>query len=223
MKIAFSNLYIQKLFSSLLKDMNLKSDNTVYSSVKKIIVCGLCLIFVSACDDAPPPPAQTNTTNNSRMPQSNKPMPPINTEKSMKLGWSLIDGTRRKVSDYQGQVVILDFWATYCPPCLEGTPHFVNLQKKYGPEGLHVIGLNVGGDDDKPKIADFIRRFGVQYDIGYPDDELVQLYMQNDDSIPQTFVLDRHGRVVEHIVGFTSEIGAKIDNAVKNALTARVE
>jgi len=200
-------------------NMNLESDNTGYSSVKKIILHCLLLIFVSACNNvSPPAQTNTNTPDNSRLPQTNKPMPPINTEKGTTLGWSLIDGTRRKVSDYQGQVLILDFWATYCPPCLEGTPHFVNLQKKYGPQGLHVIGLNVGGDEDKPKIASFIQQFSVQYDIGYPDDELVQLYMQNDDRIPQTFVLDRRGRVIEHIVGFDRESGVRIEEAVKKAL-----
>jgi thiol-disulfide isomerase/thioredoxin len=129
----------------------------------------------------------------------------------------LIDSRRRKLSDYQSQVVILDFWATFCPPCLEGTPHLVNLQKKYGPQGLRVVGLNVGGTEDRPKIAGFIQQFSVQYDIGYPDDALIDFYMQGD-GIPQTIVLDRHGRVVQRFLGFNKEIAVQMEEAVKQAL-----
>ena len=171
----------------------------------------------AACYMNPPVPvAEDNANMTKRLPKTNKPMPPINVANN--IGWSLTDGARKKLSDYQGKVVILDFWATYCPPCLEGTPHLVRLQNQYGKDGLIVVGLNVGGDEDRPKIADFIKQFSVQYDIAFPDDELVNLYMQNDDRIPQTIILDRQGRIVEHFVGFNQDVGVKMEEAVKKAI-----
>ena len=179
-----------------------------------------CCLFSTACDNREPGPANTNRSVATQLPETNKSMPSATSNKdSSNLGWTLIDSKRKKLSDYQGQVVILDLWATYCPPCLEGTPHLVNLQKTYGPQGLRVVGLNVGGEEDKSKIAGFIQQFNVQYDIGYPDEALVDFFIQGDDRIPQTIVLDRQGRVVQHFVGFNQEIGAKMEEAVKQALT----
>jgi thiol-disulfide isomerase/thioredoxin len=175
------------------------------------------LILSAACNMNPPVPVtEENANMTRRLPKTNKPMPPINAANN--IGWTLPDSKRKKLSDYQGKVLILDFWATYCPPCLEGTPHLVRLQNQYGKDGLIVIGLNVGGDEDRPKIADFIKQFNVQYDIAFPDDELVNLYMQNDDRIPQTIVLDRQGRIVEHFVGFNKDVGVKMEEVVRKAL-----
>jgi thiol-disulfide isomerase/thioredoxin len=183
----------------------------------KFILLSSVLILSAACNMNPPVPvAEDNANMTKRMPKTNKPMPPINVADN--FGWTLPDSKRKKLSDYQGKVLILDFWATYCPPCVEGTPHLVRLQNQYGKDGLVVIGLNVGGDEDKPKIADFIKQFNVQYDIAFPDDKLVNLYMRDDDRIPQTIVLDRQGRIVEHYVGFNKEIGAKMEEAVRKAI-----
>jgi thiol-disulfide isomerase/thioredoxin len=183
----------------------------------KFILLSSVLILSAACNMNPPVPvAEDNANMTKRMPKTNKPMPPINVADN--FGWTLPDSKRKKLSDYQGKVLILDFWATYCPPCVEGTPHLVRLQNQYGKDGLVVIGLNVGGDEDKPKIADFIKQFNVRYDIAFPDDKLVNLYMRDDDRIPQTIVLDRQGRIVEHYVGFNKEIGAKMEEAVRKAI-----
>jgi thiol-disulfide isomerase/thioredoxin len=123
----------------------------------------------------------------------------------------------------RGQVVVLDFWATYCPPCREEIPHLVRLQKQYGPKGFKVIGLNVGGEEDRPKIPDFVKLYGIQYQLADPDPETVRLFFGADDSIPQTFVFDRGGRLVRHFVGYDSAVASELEQAVTDALAEKAD
>jgi thiol-disulfide isomerase/thioredoxin len=170
---------------------------------------------------------------NSRLPRTNLPMPPVASshgdagavsEGSAPRGvWTQLDGRRGGLEDLRGQVVVLDFWATYCPPCREEIPHLVRLQKQYGPKGLKVIGLNVGGEEDQPKVPDFVKLYGIQYQLADPDPETTNLFLAEDDSIPQTFVLDRHGRLVRHFVGYDSQVGAELEAAVNDALAEKAD
>ena len=123
-----------------------------------------------------------------------------------------------KMADYAGKVLVLDFWATYCPPCREEIPQLIELQRRYGPEGLSIIGLNVGGPDDRPKVPGFVRDYRIQYSLGYPDTELVNLYLGNNDVIPQTIVFDRKGRLVKHFVGYDQTLHAELEQAIQTAL-----
>src|ERR1044072_1986506 len=128
------------------------------------------------------------------MPRTNLPMPPVAASHGTSVGeaapvgaWTQADGRRVRLEDLRGQVVVLDFLATYCPPCPEEIPHLVKLQKQYGPQGFKVIGLNVGGEEDRPKIPEFVRLYGIQYQLADPDDETVRPFLAPDDSIPPTF------------------------------------
>jgi thiol-disulfide isomerase/thioredoxin len=137
--------------------------------------------------------------------------------------WTQPDGRRVRLEDLRGQVVVLDFWATYCPPCREEIPHLVRLQKQYGPKGFKVIGLNVGGEEDRPKIPDFVKLYSIQYQLADPDEETVRLFLAQDDSIPQTFVLDRRGRLVRHFVGYDSAVASQLEAAVNQALDEKAD
>src|SRR5947208_3677112 len=92
-------------------------------------------------------------------------------------GWVQDNNQRAKLADYKGKVVVLDFYATWCEPCRAEVPRLVKLQKDYGPGGLQVIGLNVGGEDDRAKVRAFAREFDIQYSLGFPDDNLVDQYL----------------------------------------------
>ncbi len=134
------------------------------------------------------------------------------------LGWELQSGAKQKLADYKGKVVVLDFWATYCPPCLEEIPHLVELQDKHGSKGLSVIGLHVGGEDDRPNIPGFVKKLSIQYDLGYPQEELVSFLFGGTDAIPQTFVFDRSGKLLQSFTGYNAQIKADLDQAVQQAL-----
>jgi cytochrome c biogenesis protein CcmG/thiol:disulfide interchange protein DsbE len=162
-----------------------------------------------------------------RAPRTNLPMPPVASSHDAGAApagaWTQADGRRVRLEDLRGQVVVLDFWATYCPPCREEIPHLVRLQKQYGPKGFKVIGLNVGGEEDKPKVPEFVRLYSIQYQLAEPDDETARLFLADDDSIPQTFVLDRRGRLVRHFVGYDSEVGSELEAAVNAALAEKAD
>ena len=133
-------------------------------------------------------------------------------------GWTTGENQRAKLSDYKGKVVLLDFYATWCEPCRFETPHLVRLQNEYGPKGLQVIGLNVGGDEDRDKVPAYAREFSVQYPLGYPDDDLVRKYLSDNENIPQSFIFDRHGNLVKRFIGYSPRAGAELDRIVKTTI-----
>ena len=135
-------------------------------------------------------------------------------------GWVQDNNQRAKLADYAGKVVVLDFYATWCEPCRAETPHLVKLQKQYGDKGLQVIGLNVGGDDDRDQVPGFAKEFGIQYPLAYPDDDLVNQLLSDNENIPQSFVYDRNGKLIKRFIGFESSGAAQIEQVVQQALAA---
>ena len=115
-------------------------------------------------------------------------------------------------------MLILDFYATWCVPCRDSVPHLIGLQNQYKDQGLVVVGLNVGGPGDEQKVPEFAKEFGIQYTLAKPDDDLVSFLLNDSDGIPQTFVFDRQGQLVQHFFGFSPETGVYLDAAVETGL-----
>ena len=111
-------------------------------------------------------------------------------------------------------MLILDFYATWCLPCRDSVPHLIGLQKKYEDQGLRVVGLNVGGPGDEQEVPAFAKEFGIQYTLAKPDEDLVSFLLADSDAIPQTFVFDRQGQLVDRLIGFGQGSGEIIDRAV---------
>lgn len=180
------------------------------------------LLGVAACGGAPAPVEVGNreTPSGKTMPHTSLPMPPPTMPggDSSAHSFTLLDKSRVKLSDYTGQVVVLDFWATFCTPCRDEVPHLSALQQRFGDKGLRVIGLNVGGPDDYPKIAEFARQFNLNYQIGFPDPEMINFYMGSEDKIPQTIVFNRQGRIIKHFVGYDSTVPADLERTIQEAV-----
>ena len=124
------------------------------------------------------------------------------------------DGKTVKLSDFKGKVRIVDFWATWCPPCRGEIPHFVALQKKYQKKGLEVIGLSV--DRDGPEVVNkFAKEQGINYTSLMADDTVMSAY-GGIRGIPTTFVIDREGNIVKKYVGGTEE--AEFEKVIKDLL-----
>ena len=174
--------------------------------------------------------SKAETPSGSKPPRTNLPMPPVAASHGSgeaasaapAAEWKQTDGRRATLEEMRGQVVVLDFWATYCPPCREEIPHLVRLQKQFGPQGLKVIGLNVGGEEDRPKVPEFVKLYKIQYQLADPEDETVRRFLVQDD-IPQTFVIDRQGRIVEHVIGFDAEVAARLESAISQALATKAD
>jgi cytochrome c biogenesis protein CcmG/thiol:disulfide interchange protein DsbE len=133
-------------------------------------------------------------------------------------GWTLDNNQRAKLSDYKGKVVVLDFYATWCEPCQAETPRLVELQRQYTAQGLQVIGLNVGGEEDREQVPKFAKQFGIQYPLAFPDDELADGYLGDNQNIPQALVFDRNGNLVKRFVGYSESSGAELERVVKASL-----
>src|ERR1700752_2601626 len=192
----------------------------IFDRIKKIsriyrIV--LLSLLMAACNSSEP--TNTNTPVISNPPTGTTyPMPPTRTASLANMGWQTHDGKRSIFSEYKGKVLILDLYATWCVPCRDSVPHLIGLQKKFEDQGLAVVGLNVGGPGDEQEVPAFAKEFGIQYTLAKPDDDLVSFLMSDSDAIPQTFVFDRQGQLVQRFVGFGSETGIYLDSSVETAL-----
>lgn len=111
-----------------------------------------------------------------------------------------LDGTPLQLSSYRGKVVLLDFWATWCDPCREETPHFVELQRAYGDRGLQVIGVSM--DDTSTPVREFYQQFRMNYPVVMGDAKTGEAY-GGVLGLPIAFLLDREGRIVAKHMGAT--------------------
>lgn len=103
------------------------------------------------------------------------------------------------VSRWDGKVLVLNFWATWCPPCVREVPMLVELQSELGAKGLQIVGIAV---DKRDLARDFVQQAQVNYPILYGVQsalEVSQLYGNDAGTLPHTAIIDRQGRV-RHIV-----------------------
>ncbi len=185
-----------------------------------ISVLSLSMLLAACGGPAPVEVSRSETPQGRTPPRTTLPMPPTTASNGQPNAqkFTLLDNQQVKLSDYLGKVVVLDFWATYCAPCLEEAPHLDALQRRFGAQGLEVIGLNVGGPDDRPKIPEFAERLKIKYTLGIPEPEMTNLYMGGDSRIPQTIVFDRKGRIVKHFVGYDQTASAELERTIQQAV-----
>ena len=184
------------------------------------------LLFTLACKPAAAPVSIGNKpVSINDVPLTNQPMPPTKPIEEMIWtkfdGKTNTDGSIQKLKDLQGKVVILDFWATYCPPCLEEIPHLKELQAKYGAENLQIIGLHVGGEEDRPKVPAFVEKLKIDYTLATPENELTRFIFGAETAIPQTAIFDRKGKLVKKIIGFNAEIKKDLDATVEQTINQK--
>lgn len=111
-----------------------------------------------------------------------------------------VNGKMVSLRDFKGKVLILDFWATWCPPCREEIPHFQNLYAQYKGKGLEIIGIAIdqGG---RAAVKPFVEANRISYTILIGSEEVTNTY-GGIIGIPTTFVVDRKGNIVKKYVGF---------------------
>jgi thiol-disulfide isomerase/thioredoxin len=120
-------------------------------------------------------------------------------QKAPALALKDLRGRRHRLSDYKGKVVLLNFWATWCPPCRAEVPDLVRWQREYREEGLQVIGVTYP-PTDWAAVRDFVREHKVTYPILLGSKETKVLF-DSGETLPFTVVIDREGRVREKIEG----------------------
>ena len=114
----------------------------------------------------------------------------------------LFDGGMLSLSDLQGQIVVLSFWASWCPPCREEAPVLESVWQRYRGQGVTFIGVNY--QDTEPPARAFIEEFGITYPNG-PDPRSRIARAYGVQGVPETFVITQEGEITEVFVGSPTE------------------
>ncbi len=109
-----------------------------------------------------------------------------------------LSGRPLRLDQFRGRVVLLNFWATWCGPCIEEIPVFSRWQRQYGAGGLQVIGVSM--DDDEAAVKRFLAKHAVPYPILMGDAKLGKSF-GGIYGLPQSFLIDAQGRIVSRKVG----------------------
>lgn len=140
------------------------------------------------------------------MPVKGQPAPPFQVVTT--------SGQKLSLANYRGSVLVIEFFATWCGGCKDSLPHLASLQKQFGGQGLHILGLNVGQGD----TLEDVRKFVVKKKIGYP------VAMANEDlvyddygirMVPTLLVINKKGILVEKLTGFNEGIRKMLETTVR--------
>lgn len=113
-----------------------------------------------------------------------------------------LDGDTFRMAEHENEVVVVNFWATWCPPCRKEIPEFMKLQQSMGDDGVQVVGISLdqGGPDP-------VRRFATNMDINYPigiDDGHIASAFGGVQSLPTTYIIGPDGQIRGHIPGLAT-------------------
>ena len=186
--------------------------NVIFILCVVVVITGLLLVGKKASR----PPANVNVADNGQN-SSGSTQTTGPTKGSIAPTFelkSIPDGKVIPIASLRGKAVLLNFWATWCGPCKIEMPWLVDMQKKYGPQGLQIVGVAMDDTDEK-EIAEFTHKMGVNYIVLKGSEKVGDLY-GGVEGLPLTYYLDRSGKIVDETVGLASE--SVIEDAVKKAL-----
>jgi thiol:disulfide interchange protein len=126
---------------------------------------------------------------------------------------SKLDGSSFDSTLLHGKVVVVDFWATWCVPCLGEIPGFNKIQHDYGPKGVAVLGVSMD-EDGASAVKPFLKKHAMDYTIALGPQPLFKKFSL--DELPVTVIFDRNGKIAKRFDGFTKE--QEIETAVQAAL-----
>jgi peroxiredoxin len=135
------------------------------------------------------------------------PMPAENRKPAPDFELVTADGTKAKLSDYRGKVVLVNFWATACGGCVLEIPSFIEIQKTYKDTAFTAVGVSMdmsyegrkSADDAWSSVRPFMKKYGINYTIAMGDDETLGAYALK--SLPDTFLIDKSGKIAVAYAG----------------------
>lgn len=158
-------------------------------------------------EQGPYPPNYNPTTRSITNPLEEKTAPNFNLTAS--------NGSRLRLSDYKGKIILLDFWATWCQPCRRGIPDLVELKNEYKNKAFEIIGISLDQENTIAGVVPFIKEYKINYPVVYGDMEIIQNY-GGIQSIPTSFVINKEGKIVKSYIGLTEK--SVYDKVIKKLL-----
>lgn len=134
--------------------------------------------------------------------------------------FKVISTTGQTISqdNYRGRVLILDFFATWCQPCRQSIPHLVEMNRKYGKQGLHILGLSVD-DEGERVVKTFTDEFRVNYPLALAGDSTTVDFGVR--SVPIMYLVDKKGKIAEVYRGYTDEMARSMEQSIKRLLAEK--
>jgi thiol-disulfide isomerase/thioredoxin len=140
--------------------------------------------------------------------------PPLDHNDLSILQATTLDGAPIDTATLQGKVVVIDFWATYCVPCLKEIPTFDRLHDQLAGRGLVVLGVSMDTDGGAPLVESFLKKHPMKYRVALGSEKMTDLF--HVDKLPTTVVFDRHGKTLQRFEGYTP--ADALESVVKTAL-----
>jgi peroxiredoxin len=119
------------------------------------------------------------------------------------------------LANYKGYVLVMDFFATWCVPCKESIPHLNSLNRKYGKQGLQILGISVDEGGER-EVKNFIAERKIGYPVAVAGEDLQTEYGLR--SIPTIYVINKKGMVAEKFQGYSDQTGRAMEEAIKRLL-----
>ena len=115
-----------------------------------------------------------------------------------------ISGDNVSLAQYKGKVLLINFWATWCGPCLEEMPMLIKLQDELGDEGLQILGISVD-EEGEGVVVDFVEDYNINYPIAVDEIGDMATGYGAQFAVPTTIVIDRNGKINHRIIGLVDE------------------
>jgi thiol-disulfide isomerase/thioredoxin len=185
----------------------------IMSRLLVLAVCLLIMLSLVACRE------QTKKPNEPKEITPNAP--PSTEEKTLAPDFTLKDlsGTDVGPASFRGKVLIIDFWATWCPPCRKAIPHLISMKQKYGDQGFEVLGVSM---DEGPDAATSVKNFAQQQGVNYPmvigNQDIANSY-GGINGIPTFFIIDKNGYIIKSQTGYDEEVGQMMADEVEKLLS----
>ena len=125
-----------------------------------------------------------------------------------------LDGNEVRLADQRGSTVLLDFWATWCPPCRKELPHIQQFHDKYGDDGLVILAIS--SDSKKSDVRPFLEKNNYTFQVLFADGKVQKDYQVR--GIPAVYMIDRDGMVRFHHVGYSSGGEKELERHIKELL-----
>ena len=130
-----------------------------------------------------------------------------------------IDNSTFRLSDFQGKVVVINIWASWCGPCRSEVPEYEKVRKSYAGRDVEFIGLTAEDRNTaSSRVKKFVREVNFGFRLGWADRQLATTLMNGKSAIPQTLVLDANGHIVSHWTGYApGSSGDRLKQTIEEA------